>query len=254
MHADHGFAKVAYLRVKDAQLEVKNYGLQAQKQIAIQPRILDTKFEAVRSSIEESQRMHLFSLTPTAKLSWSEHPPHKLTHKSTSSWLTINDISVSNAATFEDEVEGCFKVLEGNFHFTCIFVSFDKLIAEVLSSKSFKLADCVNINVFLSSMDYFSSLNVLYAKRFGSSPPSRACVAVDLFGSNRIKLDCIACHESEEKRRLTLHVQSISYWAPANIGPYSQAVLVRHHLKHLSYAGLIYFRRKSSSIYQGRSA
>lgn len=35
---------------------------------------------------------------------------------------------------------------------------------------------------------------------------------------------------AERKRvggRSALHVQSLSYWAPANIGPYSQAITVR---------------------------
>ena len=46
-------------------------------------------------------------------------------------------------------------------------------------------------------------------------------------------LDCYAVtsggdgdEDCEGGERKTLHVQSISHWAPANIGPYSQAVKV----------------------------
>ena len=33
-------------------------------------------------------------------------------------------------------------------------------------------------------------------------------------------------HDRSKYERQVLHVQSISFWAPANIGPYSQAVKV----------------------------
>ena len=45
-------------------------------------------------------------------------------------------------------------------------------------------------------------------------------------------LDCYAVNDTNSHdeptsyERKTLHVQSISHWAPANIGPYSQAVKV----------------------------
>lgn len=44
-----------------------------------------------------------------------------------------------------------------------------------------------------------------------------------LEGGARLQLHCVASHCAPKDRR-TLHVQSISRWAPANIGPYSQAV------------------------------
>lgn len=31
------------------------------------------------------------------------------------------------------------------------------------------------------------------------------------------------------RERVTMHVQGISHWAPANIGPYSQAIKVENH-------------------------
>lgn len=39
--------------------------------------------------------------------------------------------------------------------------------------------------------------------------------------------------------RTALHVQGMSYWAPANIGPYSQAVMVGHRLTIAGQIGLI---------------
>lgn len=90
----------------------------------------------------------------------------------------------------------------------------------------------------------FSSANAAYASFFGTSPPARACVGVSGVG---VGLDCIAWvgepssldgkiitkrMKGETGTRKALHVQSLSYWAPANIGPYSQAISVREFLFH----------------------
>lgn len=88
-------------------------------------------------------------------------------------------------------------------------------------------------------MDLFPTLNTTYATFFGTSPPTRACVAVDLPPPARVKLDCFACVEIDPTRRTALHVQGLSYWAPANIGPYSQAVLIDEHTFISGQIGLI---------------
>ena len=95
-----------------------------------------------------------------------------------------------------------------------------------LAQHSLTLASCANINIFLSSMDLFARVNAVYATYFGTSPPARACVAVDLPTPLRVRLDCIAYTERTPTERQALHVQGLSYWAPANIGPYSQAIVV----------------------------
>lgn len=95
-----------------------------------------------------------------------------------------------------------------------------------LASHDLQLTDCVNINIFLSSIELFGRVNAVYAKFFGASPPARACVAVDLPRSCRVRLDCVALDEHAPMDRQALHVQALSYWAPANIGPYSQAIRV----------------------------
>lgn len=73
-------------------------------------------------------------------------------------------------------------------------------------------------------MDDFARVNAVYSSFFGTSPPSRACVALDLPPGVRVRIDCLAFAENVERQ--ALHVQSQSYWAPANIGPYSQCILV----------------------------
>lgn len=83
-----------------------------------------------------------------------------------------------------------------------------------------------NINLLTSSMQLFPTINVIYSSFFGTSPPARACVAADLPTGIHLRLECIAYDESRLRERQALHVQSLSYWAPANIGPYSQAIKV----------------------------
>jgi diphthine-ammonia ligase len=66
---------------------------------------------------------------------------------------------------------------------------------------------------------------------FGTSPPARACVAVNLPSPHQVALECLAFADSSPRERSALHVQGISYWAPANIGPYSQAIGVCDRVK-----------------------
>lgn len=89
------------------------------------------------------------------------------------------------------------------------------------------LTDIAYITLLLSSMDLFPVVNACYSTFFGGSPPARACVGVDLPKPNRLRLECIAHAGNDMTERHSLHVQGLSYWAPANIGPYSQAIAVK---------------------------
>jgi len=62
---------------------------------------------------------------------------------------------------------------------------------------------------------------------------------VDLPAPLRLMLDCIAYSEQKASDRQALHVQGLSYWAPANIGPYSQAVVVNERVFVSGQIGLI---------------
>ena len=77
-------------------------------------------------------------------------------------------------------------------------------------------------------MSQFSKINTVYKRYFGINPPIRICVEASLSDEIGMQLDCIA-YRGEEKRE-TMHVQSISHWAPANIGPYSQATRLSDYI------------------------
>ena len=61
----------------------------------------------------------------------------------------------------------------------------------------------------------------------------RVCIEVPMQESRIFCLECLAVDGKYEKEYpdvpeiRNLHVQSVSHWAPANIGPYSQARKVR---------------------------
>ncbi|KAF9425851.1 hypothetical protein BGZ94_007161 [Podila epigama] len=74
-------------------------------------------------------------------------------------------------------------------------------------------------------MSDFGVVNGAYKSFFGINPPPRACVGAKLPLPCRVQVNCVAMRNGIKgvKPRKTLHVQGMSYWAPANIGPYSQA-------------------------------
>jgi diphthine-ammonia ligase len=88
--------------------------------------------------------------------------------------------------------------------------------------------DIVFATVLLNSMADFGSMNDVYVSMFDKpNPPARATVACgDRLPSNVKVMISFAIDLGARERRQGLHVQSRSYWAPANIGPYSQAMSV----------------------------
>ncbi|KAI4167563.1 MAG: hypothetical protein LQ343_007102 [Gyalolechia ehrenbergii] len=89
--------------------------------------------------------------------------------------------------------------------------------------------DIVFTTILLRSMDDFHTVNQRYAELFASkpNPPARVTIAC---GDNmpqdvNVVISVVVALDSDPFRRC-LHIQSRSYWAPANIGPYSQAVSV----------------------------
>ena len=82
------------------------------------------------------------------------------------------------------------------------------------------------VTLLLRSMHDFAEVNSVYGELFHQPlPPSRITIACGelLPPGVRLLLSGTASKTFPRQRR-GLHVQSHSYWAPANIGPYSQAI------------------------------
>ncbi|CAG8541586.1 9750_t:CDS:10 [Paraglomus occultum] len=133
-----------------------------------------------------------------------------------------NNSMVANGCTIEEETRACMNNIKGYL---------DKL--------DLSFADIVSMNVFINDMNNFGRMNAVYKTYFGIKPATRACVAVNLPQPARIQVDLVAVKDGSLEERETMHVQSLSYWAPANVGPYSQAIISQNHAFIAGQIGLI---------------
>ncbi|KAF3044735.1 hypothetical protein E8E12_010029 [Didymella heteroderae] len=108
----------------------------------------------------------------------------------------------------------------------------------VLKQWNLSRASINHCTLLLRSMSDFTVLNPIYGQYFsGVNPPARVTISVgDCMPSGIDVMLSIAIDKSaytakgklvRSVNRQGLHVQGRSYWAPANIGPYSQAVSVK---------------------------
>ncbi|KAK2466309.1 hypothetical protein APHAL10511_001951 [Amanita phalloides] len=221
IHSDNDFATVAYLRIRKAHLAPK---LETSCTVMIPP-LLNDSFVTLSAAFHSRP-------DPAPQISASDNYRRIATRYSSKSrglWVSIANVHLSEEScntslemTIEEEVTKCFEIVK-----------------ESLSQYNLQLSNCVTINIYLSSMDLFARVNAIYSTFFGTSPPARACVAVDLPSPVNARLDCIAFSERLPTDRYALHVQGLSYWAPANIGPYSQAVMVDERVFMSGQIGLI---------------
>ncbi|ORX53730.1 hypothetical protein BCR36DRAFT_348617 [Piromyces finnis] len=99
-----------------------------------------------------------------------------------------------------------------------------EIIDENLKKNGYSWSNIVLMTVYVKNMSDFNSVNSIYKNYFSINPPPRVCVSVNLSENKNISIDCI-CNNIPSEKKQCMHVQSISYWAPANIGPYSQSVI-----------------------------
>ncbi|EED16502.1 phosphatidate cytidylyltransferase, putative [Talaromyces stipitatus ATCC 10500] len=108
--------------------------------------------------------------------------------------------------------------------------------------------DVVFTTVLLRSMQDFAPMNAIYVSLFTKpNPPARVTVACGNCLPKGVQIMVsVVIDLGERRKREGLHVQSRSYWAPANIGPYSQAITVPYQLENIQSAtdsnkgGLVY--------------
>ncbi|NWH64036.1 DPH6 ligase, partial [Geococcyx californianus] len=103
-----------------------------------------------------------------------------------------------------------------------------------MTSKGLKLKDIILVHLYMKSMKDFEVINSVYVTEFDLCPPARVCVETLLPDGVLFLIDCLA-HKYDvamddvlHDEKLVMHVQSISHWAPASIGPYSQSIKVRN--------------------------
>ena len=95
-------------------------------------------------------------------------------------------------------------------------------VRSLLTAYNLAVTDIACLTLILPDISAFSSINASYACHLPAQmPPSRACLQLP---SSSLLLDLVLVSPASSLTRSSLHVQSISRWAPACIGPYSQCV------------------------------
>ncbi|KAJ7402722.1 diphthamine biosynthesis 6 [Pitangus sulphuratus] len=117
-----------------------------------------------------------------------------------------------------------------------------------MTSEGLKLKNIILVHLYMKSMKDFSVINSVYETEFDLCPPARVCVEIPLPDGVLFCIDClahkydIATDDVLHDEKLVMHVQSISHWAPASIGPYSQSI--KDHSIVIVYGYVLYLVHK----------
>nr|XP_034966311.1 diphthine--ammonia ligase isoform X6 [Zootoca vivipara] len=215
VHSADAFAPVAYLRLLKVHLEDK-----------VQPL---SKALAVSCSCEKQFEENTWPTSDERKevacIIWDTSGPTSLKSNKTLEtsvkspqgyqWLTGISalLNASEGGSVQESAKNVFSSLRAH-----------------LNSKGLELTDIILVHLYMKSMKDFAVINSVYVTAFDLCPPARVCVEVPLPEGLLFQMDCLAQNydgmtgEPPCQQKQVLHVQSISHWAPANIGPYSQCV------------------------------
>ncbi|CAM9017507.1 unnamed protein product [Wickerhamomyces anomalus] len=163
--------------------------------------LLREQFQDIYESLPQS-----FEAAESTKGASSYIQQPEQTIKKLGNKLFISNIS-SPKASVEEQVADIFFILN-----------------LILQKNDIDLSHIQHSTLLISSMSNFAKINSIYVKNFTAPlPPSRVCVQTQLPEGVHLQLSVVVMLDS--KKKTGLHVQGRSYWAPANIGPYSQTII-----------------------------
>lgn len=108
-------------------------------------------------------------------------------------------------------------------------------LKEILEKRNYCCSSLVSVCLYIRDMAEYVHINEIYSRYFGLNPPVRVCVQSPI--KSYALIEAVAFPHLPQKR--VMHIQSISHWAPANIGPYSQCIEVKDLLFVSGQIGLI---------------
>ncbi|KAI9325237.1 hypothetical protein BDR26DRAFT_817542 [Obelidium mucronatum] len=236
IHSNDAFAIVAYLKFKKVELVDK-----PESEIGLTPEMRERLLEfGDRNSIQQDSILKLvkkYSQRNEIQKSFTIVPSTGNIHESfiqrasikyLCGFLAISNISSKESSSVEQETTDCMNQL-----------------SEHLQARNMSWKDVVMMHLFVADMNEFSALNKVYGSFLGTNPPTRVTVEVSgLLDGRRIQMDCLAFVQRPNETALrvnksVMHVQGVSYWAPSNIGPYSQTIKLNDHLYVAGQIGLI---------------
>lgn len=111
IHSDNDFATVAYLRIKNANLETKQ-GTHLSVTI---PPLLEDGFMEVERTVSQSSAVLKIPAPSTTLENLQEPPKLRQASRLSGPWITLANICAEpSEGSFENEVEKCFQKLQGN--------------------------------------------------------------------------------------------------------------------------------------------
>ena len=102
------------------------------------------------------------------------------------------------------------------------------IMSRMINDHSVNPSSIAFTTILLRDMSEFGAVNLAYGSKFTTpNPPARVTIACGsaLPTNTHVSLSAMILHDGKAAQKQGLHVQSRSYWAPANIGPYSQAIV-----------------------------
>ncbi|CAK7206768.1 hypothetical protein SEUCBS139899_009574 [Sporothrix eucalyptigena] len=181
-----------------------------------QPRLFDARFAGVLAALREGTEtpsLDTLFLDDTTSFSLSSQPPLVTT------WRVVPDTTLS--PSISDATQSIVDQVR-------------QRLADTSSTTS-PTHSVVRTLVVLRRMADFPAFNAVYGTLFtgAPNPPSRVTIAcgegLPASFDVAVFLSVLEPTTAAGAARQGLHVQSRSYWAPANIGPYSQAVSLLAH-------------------------
>lgn len=203
-----------WLMLRGAELEEKSRALEPETAMAIRvPDLLELKFHSILNSVLDP------ALTQDKVLAIIESTQSSILNKARKR-LDGNYSDIFRWTIVADDATDHSSIVTETIWLV------DK-IRQLLSQASLDASQITNTFVVLRNMSDFPSVNTEYGKLFTkANPPSRVTISCgDLLPTGcNIMIHLTVPKPQVRSERTGLHVQSRSYWAPANIGPYSQAV------------------------------
>ncbi|XP_078089397.1 diphthine--ammonia ligase [Mustelus asterias] len=231
VHSADAFAPVGYLRLLNLHLEDKPNCLSSSMALTEVKACSSCYYQEISAECENRGEMSKPQIT------WN------LTSSSSSEGEKLNYWSGKTKKGYQWISGTCFS-MGGKSIKDAAEQTFSLLQAE-LSVREYKLSDVVLLYLYVKDMSDFGIINPIYESYFSLSPPARVCVEAPLPAGVPLQIDCLV-HKNEftsqdaiQQQKEVMHVQSISHWAPANIGPYSQSVKVGDEIFCAGQIGLI---------------
>lgn len=187
------------------------------------PLLLDEKFQEIYSEVQNVQLIvEEAQITNLEKLSLQHDTEVNVIVKETNTKLYISNLT-SSKETLAQQTSDIFAQL-----------------SEILTSNNLTFNEIQHVTLLLSDMTHFGEINDIYSKNFEGLflPPSRICIETKL--SKKVQLSCIVLKNTVPSGKSGIHIRSRSFWAPQNIGPYSQSIVdTRDHYKLATLSGQI---------------